>query len=364
MRGAHLLGALLLAGLSSLSASRAADDPVAVEGRIPLEARANDPDGGKLTFLWVQEDGPKVEIENPRAAEFDAATGRWVSKTWFVAREAGTYTFKVTVTNEFGQANEKRFVREVRVAAPPPVAKPGPDQTHKAGEKVVITGIDSKTGTGAPPTDFKWTIKQAPDGFSLPPELLSQRQFDFIARKPGTYVFELTVSDGKNWSPPQETQVSITPPKPPNFDPDPPQPGVAVINPPVIVTPSVTLRPRVKPGGTARVGDTLVLDGSDSTNLDKKLNPKFFWSQKDNGHNPLARPLSPDRKHPFDEERNDPDNYWIWTFVAKEPGNYTFVLRITVGDTVKESEPVTYRVLGDDAPPQSGVKLPVALVQA
>ncbi|MGD0089410.1 MAG: PKD domain-containing protein, partial [Planctomycetota bacterium] len=182
---------------------------------------------------------------------------------------------------------------------------------------------------------------------------LKERSFDFKAKEPGVYKFELRVNDSKqHWSEPAQLTVTVTPGKPPSID----NTGTAEI---VELAPKVPVAERKKPelkavaapGRTAKAGETIILDGSKSL-ADEALKPEFFWRQEGA---PLARQLAPDKSRPFSPARlTDPLNYPVWTCKPEQPGEYKFVLEVTVrtpaegGEVVTkaESEPVVYKVEG------------------
>lgn len=80
-------------------------------GGVRLYVKASDPYGGKLLFTWKQIKGTQVEIADPTASKF--VDGKWVSQTYFVAREPGGYEFEVIVKNDDGVETKKKFPIEV-----------------------------------------------------------------------------------------------------------------------------------------------------------------------------------------------------------------------------------------------------------
>ncbi len=80
-------------------------------GGVRLYVKASDPYGGKLLFSWRQLKGKDVEIADPTAAKF--VDGKWISQTYFIAREPGGYEFEVVVKNDEGVETRKKFPIEV-----------------------------------------------------------------------------------------------------------------------------------------------------------------------------------------------------------------------------------------------------------
>ena len=84
------------------------------DGRIKLYVRAHDPQGYRLSFKWIQLDGPEAKIIDANAATYDDKSKKWTSEPYFIPSKAGTYTFQVTVKNEEGAESRKTFVLEAK----------------------------------------------------------------------------------------------------------------------------------------------------------------------------------------------------------------------------------------------------------
>ncbi len=194
--------------------------------------------------------------------------------------------------------------------------------------------------------------------FNLAPEQLSARQFDFVAKKPGKYVLELKVFDGKRLSEPATVEVIVVAPKPLIVDIEQPSvhelPGSPAVAPPPAKSKAIgTVINGDKP---FKVGDTIVLDGSKSI-VSEADTPRFFWIQLDELRSPQVRVLKPDQSRPFSEKRADKLNFPVQSFVAAENGSYKFVLQIRTADGAIESEPVTFQV-GEAGAPSIQIRTP------
>jgi hypothetical protein len=331
--------------------ARAYSEEPGDDGRVQLLIRANPNGAAKLSFRWKQLEGPNVTIENPTASKFE--NGKWVSETYFVATEPGKYTFEITVTNEDGVESKGKVVREVLPPTPPPVAVAGKDQSDKlVGETVRINGVGSKAAEGRSITEWQWKLIDSPEKFKgIDPKLLKERSFDFKADQPGTYQFELRVNDGKRWSAPSQMQVTVKlDSKPPKIDEVvEPVKKVELPAPPKIVE---VKKPEVKvvvqAGKSLKLGDTLVLDGSQSV-IDETTKPEFYWRSEKG----FVRDLAAEKSKPFSKSRSDVMNYPVWTCKPKEAGEYSFVLEVTTYDskgqpTRAESTPVTFTVVAPE----------------
>ncbi len=350
----------LTLSIACLNLARAADDPPADDdGRVKLVAKARAREGGKLTFLWTQVEGPTVKVADASAArldESDPEKRRWISETFYIPTEPGRYIFKLSVRNEDGQESTKVFpATEVLPPKPPPVAVAGPDQPARTvGDLVRLNGADSKTSDGKPIVKWEWSLVQGPPKFKPDPKQLLQSAYEFKAEEAGVYQFDLRVFDGKRWSVPAGTVVTVRAKSlPPDIidDPDTTAKKIELTTPgPDITKPSPKVyKAVVTPGREAKPGETLVLDGS-ASNPPAESHPEFFWHQSDE-KGPMARQLKADRTKPFDRAREDAYNYPVWTFSPSEPGTYRFSLEISLNDgTKKESEIVTYTVVDPNAP--------------
>ena len=362
--------ALSLASLVSMERARAEDPvPVADDGRVTLPAKASAREGGKLTFLWKQIDGPSVKIADPGAArldETDPQKKRWVSETFFVPTEPGIYRFELSVKNEDGKESKKIFEKDVLAPKPAPVAVAGQDQNNRnVNDLIRVNGSDSKCADGQMIVQWQWEVVQAPPKFSPDPELLKKAAWDFKARDAGIYQFMLRVSDGKHWSVPSPPIVITIKPEslPPQFEPDegPKKWELGGPAPNPIQPPRIIVKAIVAPGGDVKLGQTLVLDGS-ASHPPADMNPQFFWHQTDD-KGPIVRQLSPDHTKPFDSKRDDTNNYPVWTFKPEKPGTYSFVLKLTLNagthnEAEVESEPVTYNVIDPNAQPVAAPAVP------
>jgi hypothetical protein len=364
--GLRLALLLCAAGAVCSTAWSAQGEEVPDDGRVKLFRAARSPDGGKLTFLWNQKEGPSVKISDPSACRVEKdANGRdkWVSETYFVPKEPGKYVFELTVKNEQGVESKVLVEREVLAPTPPPVAVAGPDQNKTVGEMVRLNGLNSKTPDGKQILQWEWTVVQAPPKFKADARNLKQNAWDFKAEEPGVYQFQLKVSDGKQWSAPSNCVVTIKPKseRPIIEGEDDPKKVELPPGPPPVTPPKRIVKAVVAPGREIKVGETIVLDGS-ASNPSEDDKPEFFWKQTGG---PTIRRLDPNQEKSFSKARSDTKNYPIWNCTPTQAGEYTFVLKITIPDASKEereieSEPVTYKVAASAAedvtpvPPPAG----------
>jgi len=291
----------------------------------------------------------------------------------FKPEAAGVYRFELLVFDGRKWSEPSRTAVAVAPPIPPPMAVAGKDQTRTVGEVVRLNGVDSKANGELPIAEWEWRVVEAPPKFKLDAKLFKERSFDFKAQEAGVYKFELRVSDSRHWSEWAPVAVTITPGQPPKIDsPEPAAPVELPPKPTVVEHKVPEIKAVVAPGGTAKAGETIVLDGSKSV-VDESLKPEFFWRQ-DPGQGPLARQLAPDKRKPFSQARlADPLNYPVWTCKPEEPGEYKFIFEITTRTqsggaeavTKTESEPVVYKIAGagQEAPPAPPTPPPAAQEQ-
>ena len=276
----------------------------------------------------------------------------------FQAMDQGAYQFELKVFDGKHWSEGSRVMAAVAAATPPPIAVAGEDQDKKVvGDLVVVNGIGSKAADGREIAEWQWQVTDAPEKFKPDPKVLKTPKFDFKATEPGVYQFELKVSDGKHWSEPAHMRVTVKPflPKP-VVDGDPTPKPVELPGRPEDREPlkEIVIKPIVARGGTVKLGDSIVLDGSASV-VDEAVRPEFFWKQTSGK---LLRPLTPDKARPFVKDRGDLLNYPVWTAKPKEPGEYSFVLEIGAANPVNknkpikvESEPVVFSVPSSEPVP-------------
>ncbi|NWG12949.1 MAG: tandem-95 repeat protein [Acidobacteria bacterium] len=176
----------------------------------------------------------------------------------------------------------------------PPVAEAGPDQTVTVGDTVTLDASGSTDADGDPLT-YAWSFLSRPSGSAA---LLSDPSVvhpTFLADRPGVYLVQLIVNDGETGSEPDT--VSIT----------------TANSPPVA---------HAGPDQSVHAGNTVILDGSASTDVDGDL-LTFAWSFASKPADSMAVLSGAATINP--------------TFVADLPGNY--VVRLTVHDGKVSSPP-------------------------
>jgi len=183
------------------------DRDVTVGDRVTVSASAGDPDGDDVALSWsvVGPDGETVAV--------DGADGVSAS---FAAESEGVFTATVTASDGRGgtATASVRITARGANANLAPTADAGADGNGVVGEDVALDGTAS-TDPDGDPLDFAWRQVSGPDVAITDP---SGAIATFAPPEAGTYVFELTVSDGELTSTDQVTVVVVQPNRAPVVD--------------------------------------------------------------------------------------------------------------------------------------------------
>ena len=128
----------------------------------------------------------------------------------FKLDKAGTYVVKLTVDNGTATDTASVVVSTVQTA---PVADPGANQTAAVGSTVILNGSNSSDVNGKL-LSYAWQLIQQPKGSTAKLAGSDGVLSSFVVDQPGTYLAQLTVSDGSMQSAPATVIVTSgnTPP--------------------------------------------------------------------------------------------------------------------------------------------------------
>jgi len=216
-------------------------DTVTLDG-----SNSSDPDDSIASYLWSQTAGPAVTLSAPTAAQttFSAPV---------VGSGGASLTFRLRVTDGFGLEATDTCIVNITNGNLPPTADAGPDQTVNEGDAVTLDGSNS-----ADPDDgiasYLW---EQIGGTVVTLSSTAAVQPTFTAPDVGpageSLTFQLTVTDSGGL---QSTDTCIVSASwvnlPPTSDAGPDQ--------------------------TADEGDTVILDGSNSTDPDDGI-ASYSWAQ-------------------------------------------------------------------------------------
>src|SRR5262249_47334725 len=163
-------------------AANAGSDQTANEGTsVSLAGAGSDVFAGDtLTYQWQL-----VSSTNGQSLP----TGNAANYT-FTPSDNGTYTFRLTVTDDDGGSSTDDVVVTVNNVAP--TANAGPDQTANEGSLTTLVGTGSDAASGDTLT-YAWQLISSTNGQSLPPG--SGTSFSFTPTDNGVYTLRLTVTD-------------------------------------------------------------------------------------------------------------------------------------------------------------------------
>lgn len=177
-----------------------------------------DPGGGSITnYQWTQQSGPSN------------ATITAISTTNVEVKNmiAGTYVFKLTVTDNqgaTGSATVQVIVTGTATPPPsgntPPVAVPGSNQTIALPTNSVFLQGSGSYDSGGWITDYEWRQESGPSTASI--NYLSSTNIEAKNLVSGTYVFKLTVEDNAGATASATVTVTVTGSAPPAGNNTPP----------------------------------------------------------------------------------------------------------------------------------------------
>ena len=270
---------------------------VAVGDTVMLDgSKSSDADGDPLIFHWS-------------FASLPSGSGALLSNVnavhpTFVVDTAGTYVVQLVVND--GHVDSAPAIVSISTRNSTPVANAGPDQTAFVQQTVSLDGSRSSDIDGDALT-YRWSFLSRPSG-SLA-ALLDPTGVDpsFLVDRAGSYVVQLIVNDGQVDSLPSSVTIST------------------VNSPPVA---------NAGRNQTALVGNTIVLDGGGSTDVDGDL-LAYAWSFVSIPSGSIASLQNANNVRP--------------SFVVDKKGDY--VVQLIVNDGTVNSAPATVTISTLNSPP-------------
>ncbi len=158
---------------------------------------SSDPNGVALSYHWTQVNGPAGSFADANTA-----------KPAFNASGLGTYTLALVVNN--GSIDSFANTVQVTLQNHAPTANAGDDQMHSDLDEIAAISLDGSRSSDPENVVLRFQWKQI-SGWRVQLDDPNAVKPTFMRPWPGTYVFELVVSDGLQESPPDLVTVVIGP---------------------------------------------------------------------------------------------------------------------------------------------------------
>ncbi|MBM1106784.1 PQQ-dependent sugar dehydrogenase [Aurantibacter crassamenti] len=174
---------------------------------VTFNGSANDPDGGLVSYLWTQQNGPSTSsLSNENTMNLTVSN-----------LDEGNYIFRLTVTDD---ENDTAF-DEVSVLVSPEVINSEIPIVDLIEDQIITLPTSSITldGSGSDPdggsVSFLWTQENGPSSANLTSANTTSLTVSNLEE--GDYVFRLTVTDDENDTVFDEVTVSVLPEPSNNF---------------------------------------------------------------------------------------------------------------------------------------------------
>jgi hypothetical protein len=222
-------------------------------------SNSHDPDGVIMFYEWTQLDGTAVQLSDPYAAQ-----------PTFVAPDVGpdgkSLSFRLSVEDDCGLQTESTDTSVVNISWDnvPPTADAGPDQTVNEGMMVTLHGLNSTDPDGSIAA-YVWkqtagSLVTLSDATSAQPTFLAP----YVGLAGEALTFQLTVQDDGGLA---DTDTAII--------------NVSNVNQAPVAD--------AGPDQTVEEGDTVTLDGSNSSDSDGDV-VFHLWTQTDGTPVTLSNP--------------------------------------------------------------------------
>ncbi|MBT1686385.1 alpha/beta fold hydrolase [Dawidia soli] len=174
---------------------------------VTLSGSGSDQDGAVVSYLWSQLTGVPVAITPKVAGKNDVVVVDGL--------DAGSYTFRLTVTDDDGATGTDDVTVTVGTAATnlPPIADAGSDVTQYLPNATVTLHSAGSDSDGTV-SNYSWYYASGPiqsSALPVPPPSATPGPFVLENLVAGTYLFRLTVTDDKNATATDEVTINILP---------------------------------------------------------------------------------------------------------------------------------------------------------
>ncbi len=166
-------------------------------------SNSSDPDGDTLRYSWMLRATP-----DGSSAALSAANTPTVA---LMPDVVGVYEVRLVVSDGATSSNPATVRITAEEAPPqnqPPVARVGPDQNAEPGDTITLDGSLSQDPDGQP-LMYEWTLMAPPQSSAALQDPTSAKP-TFVPDIQGTYIGELTVSDGEFTSDAVAVLITVT----------------------------------------------------------------------------------------------------------------------------------------------------------
>src|SRR5436190_2816314 len=179
--------------------ANAGADQTTTSTSVTLNGSGSDPDGSIASYAWSKVSGSGGTITSPSSAS-----------TTVTGLSAGTYTFRLTVTDDKGATASDDVNVTVNSLPPPPnqppTANAGPDQTIN----FPVLRSATLSGSGSDPdgsiVSYSWSKVSGIGGNITSPNSASTTVTGLVV---GTYIFRLTVTDDKGATDTDDVTITV-----------------------------------------------------------------------------------------------------------------------------------------------------------
>ncbi len=183
--------AALLAPVVNAGADKTIQLPVTTA---TLNSTATDADGSVTTYAWTKQSGPAATLTNANTANLSLA-----------GLVAGSYTFRITVTDNTGLTAYDEIIVTVKAVLLAPVVNAGADKTVQL--PVTATTLNSTaTDADGSITTYAWTKQSGPTATLTNANSSVLSLSGMVA---GTYLFRVTVTDNSSMTAFDEVTVKV-----------------------------------------------------------------------------------------------------------------------------------------------------------
>ncbi len=164
-----------------------------------LAGSGSETGGSIVSYGWLQVSGPSAAVVSAPDA----------NSTTVSSLVEGTYVFQLLATDASGQAGADQVTVTVSKPSTSLVANAGPDQDVSQSVAYVSLNGTGSTDAGGTITSYQWIQVSGAAGVTITNSLTATP--DVYGMQPGSYVFELKVTDNTGATATDQVMITVTP---------------------------------------------------------------------------------------------------------------------------------------------------------